>query len=303
MASSSDHHHGDRPTPDEDENQPKPNPPPDGNHSSVSQPPPSAGHQNATPDNYHQHPLPGYPPPVMGYPPPYPPPHNGSGGYPYGAPAPPVGYYPANNPHYYPSRVPPSRTSGFTRGILAALIFLVVASCAITIITYIVLRPQVPEFHVTAFSVTNFNISNSVLMGSWDANVTVDNKNHKLKAYFDRIQSYVYYDDPRNYLSWSTEPSFSLETKTNGVINVKMSMIDGEQPTSSELEMINGERQKGTVIFGLGFGLMGTFKSGWWWTSHFGMRVYCDGLAVGFIGASGTGSLKDQNPRQCMVYV
>ncbi|KAI6696509.1 hypothetical protein NL676_016628 [Syzygium grande] len=81
MASSSDHHHGERPTPDEDENQPKPNPPPDGNHSSTSQPPPSAGHQNATPDNYHQQPLPGYPPPVMGYPPPYPPPHNGSGGY------------------------------------------------------------------------------------------------------------------------------------------------------------------------------------------------------------------------------
>ncbi|KAI3417790.1 uncharacterized protein J3R85_014247 [Psidium guajava] len=303
MASSSDHHHGERPKPDEDEHQPKPNSPPDGNHNSASPPPPSAGHQDATtPNNYDHQPHSGYPPPVMGYPPPYPPPHNINGGYPYGAPPPPSGYYPANNPHYYRSQAPSSAPSGFARGILAGLIFLVVASCTITVITYVVLRPQTPEFHVTAFSVNNFNISNSVLMGSWNANVSVDNKNDKLKAYFERIQSYVYYQDPRSYLSWSTEPAFSLDTKTSGVINVKMSMIDGEQPTSSELEELDEERRNGTVIFGLGFGLLGTFKSGWW-TSHFGMRVYCHDLAVGFAGASGTGILRDPNPRQCTVYL
>ncbi|KAF7851917.1 hypothetical protein BT93_L1631 [Corymbia citriodora subsp. variegata] len=241
----------------------------------------------------------------MGYPPPYAPPHSsgGGGGYPYGAPPPHVGYNPTNDPRYYPSQVPPRRNSGLAHAILVALLILVVSSCAISVITYVVLRPLIPEFHITAFSVTNFNISNSVLMGSWDANVTVDNKNEKLTAYFDRIQGYVYYDDPRNYISWSTEPSFSLETKTSGVLNVKMTMIEGEQPSPSALEQMNEERRKGTVIFGLGFGLMGTFKSGWWWTSHFGMRVYCDSLGVGFVGASGTGSLRDQKPRLCEVYV
>ncbi|KAL3755560.1 hypothetical protein ACJRO7_002589 [Eucalyptus globulus] len=306
MASPSDRHHAERPKPYEDENQPKPSPPPDGNHSSGSPPPPSTRQQDTAPNNYPHQPLPGYPPPVMGYPPPYPPPHGGGGGgggYPYGTPPPHVGYYPTNNPNYYPSQVPPQRTSGFARGILAALIFLVVASCTISVIMYIVLRPQIPEFHVTAFSVTNFNISNSVPMGSWDANVTVDNKNQKLKAYFERIQSYVYYDDPRTFLSWSTEPAFSLERKTSGVIHAQMTTIDGEQPSSVALEEMDEERRKGTVVFGLGLGLMGTFKSGWWWTSHFGMRIYCDGLDVGFVGASGTGSLRGGNPRQCVVYV
>ncbi|KAG2329184.1 hypothetical protein Bca52824_000364 [Brassica carinata] len=102
------------------------------------------------------------------------------------AQAPPASYYgsyPAQQNPVYQRPAP----SGFFRGILTGLIVLVVLLCISTTITF-VLRPQIPVFSVTSFSVSNFNLTGPVFSAQWTANLTVENPNTKLNGYFDRIK-------------------------------------------------------------------------------------------------------------------
>ncbi|KAF8052918.1 hypothetical protein N665_1492s0022 [Sinapis alba] len=184
------------PSPPEEETQPKtdsssdqtserdtnPPPPP----SPQSQPPPSQTQQQTYPPVMG---FPGYPPqaPYPNYPnAPYN--HNQ---YAY-AQAPPASYYgssypPQQNP-VYQRPAPPA----FFRGILTGLVVLVVFLCISTTITWLVLRPQIPVFSVTNFSVSNFNLTEPVFSAQWTANLTVENPNKKLIGYFNRIQGFIY---------------------------------------------------------------------------------------------------------------
>lgn len=252
----------------------------------------------------------GYPP-VIGYPPGHPPPPYPPGYGPYpnyvSAPPPQGGYYP--NPTYLPLQGPPGRqsgimSSGFIRGVLMAIIILVFLSALFSVITYIVVRPKQPVFHLASFSVTNFNVSNAVLMASWEAKVTVENPNEKLRAYFNRIESYVYYEEPENYLAFNSESEgpVSVDVKTNTTITLRASMIDNEQPDKSVLDKIEDERKSGLVSFGLGIRLMGTFKSSSW-TLLERMQVSCEDIKVTFGPESTTGTLATSDkPKECSVY-
>ncbi|KAL1199876.1 NDR1/HIN1-like protein 10 [Cardamine amara subsp. amara] len=282
-------------TSERDTNQPPPPPPPQ------SQPPPLQ-----QPQAY---------PPVMGFPgyhqqapyPSYPNAPYNHQQYAY-AQAPPASYYgspypPQQNPVY---QRPAS--SGFFRGIFTGLIVLVVLLCISTTITWLILRPQIPDFSLTNFSVSNFNLTEPVLSAQWMANLTIENPNTKLKGYFDRIQGLVYHENAiaeDEFLAMSFFPPVFVETKKSVVIGETLTAGRKEQPQVPSWvgEEMKKEKETGTVTFNLRMAVWVTFKTDGWSARERGLKVFCGKLKVGFEGSSVNGAVLLPKPLPCLVYV
>ncbi|CAN6878201.1 unnamed protein product [Brassica oleracea] len=299
------------PSPPEEETQPKndsgsdqtserdtnPPPPP----SPQSQPPPSQTQQQSYPPvmgfpGYPQAPYPNYPNPPYN--------HNQ---YAY-AQAPPASYYgssypPQQNPVY---QTPPP--SGFFRGILTGLVVIAVFLCISTTITWLVLRPQIPVFSVTNFSVSNFNLTEPVFSAQFTANLTVENPNTKLTSYFNRIQGFIY-----NQNAVAEEDFLAMEYFQPVYVETKKSVLIGETLTSGEkgqrkvpswvVEEMKKERDTGTVSFNLWMAVSVTFKTDGWSARERGLKVFCGKLKVAFEGGSGNGAVLLPKPLPCLVYV
>ncbi|XP_022748418.1 NDR1/HIN1-like protein 10 [Durio zibethinus] len=272
----------------------------DTNNNHQTPPPPSEPPNNQSPAH-------GYPP-AMGYPPQMMYPNAPHPGYP---PPPPHGYnhYPYTQPppaFYYSQGYPSSqhdRCSGFARGIIAAMILLIVLSCLSSLITWAVLRPQIPVFHVDNMSVSNFNTSSTPFTATWDTNLTLENPNHKLRLYFDRIVGAMFYNEEDSLGSAWLNPIF-MDTQTKTTIHAVISANGSAQnavPIWLAQEM-GKDRATGAVSFALRFRVWATFKSGSWWTRSLILRVLCDDLKVNFVGASGNGALSPGNRDDCEVY-
>ncbi|KAF5750577.1 hypothetical protein HS088_TW03G00916 [Tripterygium wilfordii] len=251
-------------------------------------------------------------PPTMGYPPAmgYPP---GQPGYPY------PGYNQYHHHHQHPYTQPPpaayynpqaayyqqqAKSSGLVRGILSAIILVVVLSCMTTIITSLVLRPQIPEFRLETFSVSNFSTKPG-FTANWEGNFTIENPNHKLRVYGDRIESFVFYNHDEILASSDMAP-FKLDTGEKMMTQTKLSANNtdhGELVVGvAVVDDMAEERSGGSVKFSLRLMVWSTFKSGWW-TRHIDMRVYCEDLKVVFDGVTGNGKLTDNKPMDCTVRV
>ncbi|CAF2020059.1 hypothetical protein Bca4012_079674 [Brassica carinata] len=299
------------PSPPEEETQPKtdsgsdqtserdtnPPPPP----SPQSQPPPSQTLQQSYPPvmgfpGYPQAPYPNYPNPPYN--------HNQ---YAY-AQAPPASYYgssypPQQNPVY---QTPPP--SGFFRGILTGLVVIAVFLCLSTTITWLVLRPQIPVFSVTNFSVSNFNLTEPVFSAQFTANLTVENPNTKLTSYFNRIQGFIYSQN-----AVAEEDFLAMEYFQPVYVETKKSVLIGETLTAGEKgqrkvpswvgEEMKKERDTGTVSFNLWMAVSVTFKTDGWSARERGLKVFCGKLKVAFEGGSGNGAVLLPKPLPCLVYV
>ncbi|KAI4310604.1 hypothetical protein MLD38_035570 [Melastoma candidum] len=296
--------------------------------------------EDASPNNGNDHdgrpPLPPLPmqqqamgyPPVMGYPPPgqYPhhhPPSPLNNAYPpapdYYSPHPPPPCLPQQ--HHHPPQVLP--VSRFVRGILAAVVFFIIASCTISIIAYVILHPVNPEFSITGFSVEEFRVMPGVpITGSFEANVTVGNPNEKLRIRFHSIESYVYFKNPVAELAWTTAAPFIMETNMSHVMTVR-AIADGDVggDNAGDDEEVRGDEdaaaamekewRNGTVEMGLMIGMWATFRSeNGWWSSQAVMRVQCDELLVTFTKGNGmtpvtgtTGAWTGNGvPKKCIAY-
>ncbi|CAH8388230.1 unnamed protein product [Eruca vesicaria subsp. sativa] len=224
------------------------------------------------------------------------------------AQAPPASYYgssytPQQNP-VYQRPAPPA----FFRGILTGLIFLVVFVCVSTTMAWLFLRPQIPVFYVTNFSVSNFNLTEPVLSAQWTANLTVENPNTKLTGYFDRIQGFIYNQNPvgdEDYLAMAYFQPVFVETKKS--VSVGETLIAGQKgqrkvPGWVEEEM-KKERDIGTVTFSLWMAVSVTFKTDGWSARERELKVFCGKLKVPFEGGSGNGVVLLPKPLPCLVYV
>lgn len=178
-------------------------------------PPPSSEPPNNYSSGPHGYPQTmGYPPQMMypnapysGYPPP-PPHHHPYNQYPYTQPPPANYYY-----HGYASP-PPDPCSGFLRGVIAAMIFLIVFSILSSLITWAVLRPEIPVFRVDNMSVSNFSTSAVPFTATWDTNLTVENPNQKLRLYFDKIMGTMFHGEEHWLASSWLNPMFmDIQTK------------------------------------------------------------------------------------------
>ncbi|ESQ45255.1 hypothetical protein EUTSA_v10010982mg [Eutrema salsugineum] len=253
-------------------------------------------------------------PPVMGFPGYHQAPYPNYPNAPYNhqqyayAQAPPASYYGSSYPAQQNPVYQRPAPSGFFRGILAGLVVLVVLLCISTTITWLVLRPQIPVFSVTNFSVSNFNVTGPVFSAQWTANLTVENPNSKLKGYFDRIQGFIYNQNAigeDDFLAKAFFQPVYVETKKSVSIGETLTAGEKEQPKVPSWvgEEMKKERETGTVSFDLRMAVWVTFKTEGWSARESGLKVFCGKLKVAFEGASGNGAALLPKPLPCLVYV
>ncbi|CAA3031878.1 uncharacterized protein LOC111412667 [Olea europaea var. sylvestris] len=251
---------------------------------------------------------------VMGYPRMnrYPPP--------YGYPKPDLAYHHhkdyANsiNPNHYPQSfdgyyyqqtyaplVPePSRTTSVGRAMISLLIFLTLGMCMLSIVIFLLFGTEDPDFHLVSLTVPNFNVTNSSLVASWDANITVTNQNEAFKVQFLQVVSSFFHEE--DLLAISPLQSFQVETRQT----LGMSFGVATDPTNQE-KLHNGvfpsivqERSTGIVCFSLRLSLKAEYKSNSLWKKA-SLKVNCKNLQVSF-SPTGEGKWTEDFPKKCLLF-
>ncbi|KAG6638161.1 hypothetical protein CIPAW_10G016800 [Carya illinoinensis] len=170
------------------------------------------------------------------------------------------------------------------------------------------LHPAIPVFYVDKFSVNSFKVSNDVAVtGIWEADITVQNPNHKLKIFFDRIDNYMFYED-EVLTSSSLGGHLYLDTKAQDSFHVRLSrnttLDENMLPKSTVNAMEQEYGDNGWVNFSFRMLAWTTLEYGSWWSRLKTMEVLCDNLKVGFVGATGNiGKSRADQPLGCAVYV
>ncbi|KAK6163645.1 hypothetical protein DH2020_000509 [Rehmannia glutinosa] len=234
--------------------------------------------------------------PVTGYPAPNPngysanPPPSGTA-YPYAAGAPPPNaYYNYQNNPYYQSDPNTLRRPTLLRRLLALVIGLIVVFAAITFIVWLVLRPQLPQFRVDSFSVSNFTLGNNSLISfTSQVRLTARNPNKKITLSYDHIDAVVFYRS--SSLSDTVVPPFSQDTKSETSLTANFAAV-GTFVDQLAVNGINNERgSRGTVGFNLRMLSRVRFKAKAWRTRHRLLKVFCGDLVVGIPSNGRPGTL------------
>lgn len=252
--------------------------------------------------------------PVTGYPAPNPQRNGYSGSaaanpqpsgtaYPYAASAapPPSGYYYQNNPYQhqnYQYDADSVRRATCLRRIFAFMIGLVVIFGTVTFIVWLVLRPQLPEFRVDSFSMSNFTLGNDSLISfTSEIKLTARNPNKKMTLAYDHIETAIYY---KSYsLSDTTVAPFSQDTKNETSLTAKFAAAGGFM-VKSVVDGINYERGNNGVNFNLRMLSRVRFEAKAWRTRRRFLKVFCGDLIVGLPSNGRSGALTG-GPKQCRV--
>ncbi|KAJ6309740.1 hypothetical protein OIU76_014636 [Salix suchowensis] len=226
----------------------------------------------------------------------HPPPPTGTA-YPYQAPPP-----QPPNPYYYNTNHPyPNQRATLLRRFIAAVIIFTVIFFTVLFICWLVIRPHLPEIRVTSLSVSSFNVSSSSsssVTGNWNARFQVYNPNKKLRISYDELQSSIFYKS--EFLSQTRIPPFKQGKKNVTDINAEYGAM-GSYIVGRAVDEINGDKRRGLVSFNLKIIADAVFKVGGFRARRRLLRVFCDDLAVGFSGNSGSGNLTG-GARRCNVY-
>ncbi|KAL3620226.1 hypothetical protein CASFOL_035138 [Castilleja foliolosa] len=258
----------------------------------------------ANPDDRNG-PVTGYPATNGGYSA-HPPPSGAA--YPYPAAPPqsnPFYNYPNNpNPHYPQSNYydPDSaRRANCIRRIFASMIGLVIIFGTVTFIVWLVLRPQLPEFRVDSFSISNFTLGNNSLVSfTSEIRLTTRNPNKKMSLVYDHIEAGIFYKSES--LSETLLPPFSQDTKNETSLTANFAAA-GSFVVREVADGINGERaKKGNVDFNLRILSRVRFEAPAWKTRRRFLRVFCGELIVSIPSNGRSGALTGVPP-QCRVGV
>lgn len=165
------------------------------------------------------------------------------------------------------------------------------------LIIWLILRPRVPEFRVDSLSVSNFNISSSLVSGNWDVQFTVRNPNKKITVKYDRIDADVFYKSEG--LASTTLPPFSQGKRNETKVRATFGAI-GTYVDDWVVRDVNGDRGRGSVKFSVRLLARARFKAGAWGTRKRYVRVLCRDVPVGLTLSSGRGSMVG-DARECRV--
>ncbi|XP_022986421.1 uncharacterized protein At1g08160 [Cucurbita maxima] len=215
--------------------------------------------------------------------------------YPYAAPP----YsYPTHYANPYDSTHQNARLS-FLRAIIAGIIVVFIITAIILFIIWLVLRPQLPEFRVDSFQVTNFSAASQSLSALWFVGLSVFNPNKKMTISYDIVEPTVFYKN--EFLSQTRVPPFTQDKRTQTAVNATLSALNAYIETSSVNE-INDDRRRGTVQFNVVVSARVGFRAGWWRTRRRLLRVLCEDLSVGLSSSNSSTSGKLMGePRACRV--
>ncbi|XP_057955296.1 NDR1/HIN1-like protein 10 [Malania oleifera] len=214
--------------------------------------------------------------------------------YPYPAPPSQYNYYAANM-HPYPQYYAPRAT--FFRRFLAAMIAVFVIIGTIVLIIWLVLRPRLPEFRVDSISATGFNFSVSQVTGKWDVAFTVTNPNKKISISYDNVESLFSYR--LTLLAVTAVPPFGQGTRVQTAFNASFA-AQSVYVNERDANAMSADRRGGSVSFNVRVLSRVWFKTGAWRPRRRLLRVWCEGLSVGFSSNGGAGKLVG-GPRECGV--
>ncbi|CAN0900542.1 NDR1/HIN1-like protein 10 [Linum grandiflorum] len=239
--------------------------------------------------------------PATGYP--VPPNEQRPNGYPA---APPGTGYPfqaavqPSNSYYYNPQNPSSYTAArptlYRRLIL---LFIIVTSIFFTglFISWIVIRPRVPVFHITSFTMSTFNSSSHQLSGTWAARFEVFNPNKKMDIEYDQIQAFISFKEQS--LAQNRLQPFVQQHKNHTVLETDFSIINTfvDQWVS---DAADEDKKDGSVTFDLKVVADVGFRVGELRARRRQLQVSCSDLTVTLSGSGGSGNLT-KGHRQCYV--
>ncbi|GAV57324.1 LEA_2 domain-containing protein [Cephalotus follicularis] len=246
---------------------------------------------SSTQDQPHNSkPVTGYP--ATAYPYPYPPPPPASTYYHAYQPPPTTA-----GPIFYNNQRQSIRGPNFVRRIVSAVIALFIILALIFCISWLVFRPQFPEFRLDSVSVSQLNATQSSLISTSAFALFVRNPNHKLSISYDKITASVSYNNDYAALGLTELPPFQQPKGNETTLHFEVSASGyvGE----ATVKRINDQRAAGSVTFGFGVFAWVRFSAGVWRMREHLMRVYCDPVKIVF-SSNGIGSLMGQ-PMQCRV--
>ncbi|EEF38598.1 conserved hypothetical protein [Ricinus communis] len=207
---------------------------------------------------------------------------------------------PPTNLYYYNHQTPtPLYRTTLLRRIIAAIIVATVLFFTIFLICWLVIRPHRPQFHITSFSISNFNISASSqrLTANWNARFQVYNPNKKLKISYDNIVCSLLLKS--ELLSQTRIPPLYQDTKNLTSLDASFSALD-TYVDDRVLKDINAARP--TLAFNVRLMADVGFKVGGFRARHRLLRVWCDNVPLSLSSAtSGSGNLTGGS-RECKVY-
>ncbi|XP_018846127.1 NDR1/HIN1-like protein 26 [Juglans regia] len=191
-----------------------------------------------------------------------------------------------------------SRPSFLCRLIAAATVLFAILGL-VFLITWLVLKPRLPEFRVDSVSASPLNTTGSQLTAAWNITLVVRNPNTKLSIYYDRLQASVVYRD-LSQISTMPLPPFFQPKRNETRVRFQLGVV-GQYVGEDVATEISDERAGGSVGFGITVFAWMRFRTGSWWrTSQSLLRVYCDRVQIGFDPSKASGSLTSQ-PGSCEV--
>ncbi|XP_009776258.1 NDR1/HIN1-like protein 26 [Nicotiana tabacum] len=214
--------------------------------------------------------------------------------YPYTAPPP----YFNNNPyHHYPNPYASQRNTLLRRAI-AIIVASTIITGTILFILWLLISPRIPEFQIDSLTISNLNLSNSLITANWDLHFTAKNPNKKMTLYYDEIAAAIFFDSLS--VADTTVPPFFMD-KGNETAQKVSFVASGAYVEKWAFDGMNKEKaQSGSIGFNVRMVARVGFKAGAWRARRRYLRVYCGVLSVGIGANKSSGNLLG-GPRQCRV--
>ncbi|KAK3029655.1 hypothetical protein RJ639_039388 [Escallonia herrerae] len=172
------------------------------------------------------------------------------------------------------------QSARFLCRLLAALLIVFLAMGVVSFAAWLVLRPHLPEFRLASVTASPFNATASSLSATWRISFLVTNPNHKLGIYYDRLDASVFYNDDYLLSRTSLPPFFQLKDNQT-LINAKLGVVESNME-NDVVKGISSDRPGGRVKFSFRAMAVIRYRSGEWRTTKHLIRVYCEGVEIGF---------------------
>ncbi|XP_069147876.1 NDR1/HIN1-like protein 2 isoform X2 [Solanum lycopersicum] len=182
--------------------------------------------------------------------------------------------------------------------VLGVYAIAVIGISIIYIFVYI-LDDREPVFRVDSLSVSNLNLTNSLISGKWDLRFIVKNPTKEMAIFYNDIAAAVFYDDAS--LSDTTVPPLFQVDTTQTARQVSFATA-GAYMDNQAFDKMNKERsQKGAIGFNVRIVAGFRVSSGVYWNRmRTFVMVYCKDLSVGVGSNNSSGTLLG-GARQCQV--
>ncbi|KAK2982081.1 hypothetical protein RJ640_003206 [Escallonia rubra] len=181
------------------------------------------------------------------------------------------------------------QSTRFLCRLLAALLIVFLAMGVVSFAAWLVLRPHLPEFRLASVTASPFNATASSLSATWGISFLVTNPNHKLGIYYDRLDASVFYSDDYLLSRTSLPPFFQLNDNQT-LINAKLGVVESNME-NDVVKGISSDRAGGRVKFSFRAMAVIRYRSGEWRTTKHLIRVYCEGVEIGFTSSKGPGTM------------